>query len=118
VKLEERVGKLEESVVELEKKVEIIGQAVSELIKEREKVKEKEKKYEAVIYGFRTPEDYENFLKICESISEKDMGFEFEEKGKAIVILSNDKDELHKKSLWLVKKTGLSDLKYIVKERD
>ena len=115
MKLEERVNELEKALVELEKKVEVIGQAVSELIKERKE--KKEKAYESVIYGFKTFEDYENFVRICREIMEKDMSFDFEERGKTIAIFSDNKDELHKRSLWLVKKTGIEDLKYTVKER-
>lgn len=103
---------------DLEKKIEIIGQGVAELIKDVKEIKEQlKKKFVSEIFGFKNEEDFNKFLKICNDIAKKDSEFKYGKGELKIYLFSHDKDELHKKSMWLIKKTGIDGLYYSVRER-
>jgi hypothetical protein len=72
------------------------------------------KKYLAIIKGFESDENFETLRAICETIAVKDETFIFESdsSSKEIAIKGSDKNELHKRALWLIKRTQLPSLKY------
>jgi uncharacterized protein YoxC len=75
-------------------------------------------KVEATIEGFQTQEAYDKLKKICEDITIKDETFRFEadDDNLEITIKSENKDDLHRRCMWLVKKTDIQNLKYNVEE--
>jgi hypothetical protein len=98
----------------LESRIEIMETILKNELKD--KGAEPPKAYRATISGFSTGEDYEHLHKICEEISGKDMTFMFAGNPDAleIEIFSSDKDKLHQKAMWLIKKTNIEGLKYKV----
>ncbi|MCS7106237.1 MAG: hypothetical protein NZ942_02895 [Candidatus Aenigmarchaeota archaeon] len=103
---------------DLKEKIEYIGMAVAELIKEVKEIKEQlRKKYVSEIFGFKDEESFSKFLKICDDIAKKDESFKFESGEMRIFLYSYDKDELHKKSMWLIKNTGIDGIYYSVREK-
>lgn len=119
---------MEEDLIEAFKEIEQIKErlkdleeVVKELIrilesKEPTKPSEPKKMLRAEIYGFANEADKEKFIKICKDIAAKDETFNFKITERNITIYGDDKENLHKRGMWLVKRTGLEGLKYSVKE--
>jgi hypothetical protein len=85
---------------------------------EIEKIKEAmPKEFCSTIKGFENDEDYQKLHSICTDIATKDESFKFDGNSEAreIYIYSFDKDKLHKRSMWLVKKTGIENLIYTIR---
>jgi hypothetical protein len=101
----EDVGRIEARVIELEKTV--------------FSKSEGEKRLQSTIKGFENDDDFDRVYNICAEISGGDETFKFDgdRDSREIFIYSENKDELHKKSLWLVFKTGVKGLKYTIRER-
>jgi hypothetical protein len=66
------------------------------------------------IFGFEGDEDFDKLVNICSNIATKDQNFVFDynRDSKEIFIYGDDKDSLHKRAMWLVKKTEIKGLKY------
>lgn len=103
----------------IKQKIDVIGEALSELIKDMKTIKELiiPKTFTSTIKGFEVPEDYEKLKLICSDLTMKDETFKFEanDDDKEIYIYLEDKDQLHKKSMWLIKRTGIEGIKYTIK---
>jgi len=114
-----------------DKRTEKIGEAVAILIKDVEDIKKRVAELEAkntprgsgefvsVISGFGSEEDFDKFKHICTEIASKDGSFKFSINtlNKETYLQSSNRDELHKKSMWLIKKTGIENLKYTIGEK-
>jgi hypothetical protein len=74
------------------------------------------KDFRARIFNFPDVEAYTKFKNICKGISLKDETFKYytDDKNIEVLITSNNKDDLHKRGTWLVKKTEITGLKYSV----
>jgi len=96
---------VEKRLIELEEKFREFEQAI------------KPREYVSTIRGFETEEDYQKFHDICTDIAIKDESFKFEgnREAREIYVYLSDKDLLHKKSMWLIKKTNISNLKYTIR---
>jgi len=90
---------------------------IEERLNKLELVMAKERTYTSTIKGFNTEEDYQKFHDICSEIAIKDETFKFEgnREAKEIYIYLDDKDKLHKRSMWFIKKTNISNLKYTIR---
>jgi hypothetical protein len=76
------------------------------------------KKFTAV-FQLSSLEDFNKLSSICSEIASKDGSFVFltDTDNKEISVFSENKNELHKKCMWLVTKTGIEGLKYRVEPR-
>jgi hypothetical protein len=117
-----RFENIEAMIETLRDELGVVALKLEELEKkfnEFEKIKEKilPREFVSTIRGFETEEDYQKFHDICTDIAIKDDTFKFEgnREAKEIYIYLNDKDLLHKKSMWLIKKTNISNLKYTIR---
>ena len=109
--LGDRIVKLEEKVKELELRLDRRKE-------EPDTRKPIKGEFVSVITGFTSDLDFDHFRNICSDIATKDETFNFDtnEETKEVEIYHNDKDELHKKSLWLINRTEISGLKYAVRQ--
>jgi len=101
---------------EIEEKIDKIGEALAMLIEDVKNLKEalSEKEFCSTITGFESEEDFEKFRNILSDIGLKDESVKWaaNHEEKEVYLYSKSKDELHKKSLWLIHKTGIKGLKY------
>jgi hypothetical protein len=114
-KFDEEINKLWANAFKLAEKIDELEKKLNKM-EESFKAKE-EREYVSTIKGFETGEDYQKFHDICTDIAIKDETFKFEgnREAKEITVYSSDKDLLHKKSMWLIKKTNISSLKYTIR---
>ena len=77
----------------------------------------KAESYSSIIMGFESEEDLEKFANICSDIALRDEGFRFDvnREMKEVCVTDDNKDKLHKRSMWLVKKTNISNIYYKIK---
>jgi hypothetical protein len=118
-KSDEEINKLWANAIKLGEKIDELEEKLNKL-KESLKAKEEkmeEKTFKSTISGFITPEDYKKMEGICYDIADKDKTFEFEANSdiEEIYVYSPDKDQLHKKCMWLIKKTNIEELKYTIR---
>jgi len=118
-----------------EENIETIGKAVAKLIGEMKELqikvdsltktlsvmvgKQKEEKtFRATFTGFENFEDFDKFMNICSNIAVRDETFNYEINRTAneISIFTKGQNEIHKKAMWLISKTGIrkNNLKYKV----
>lgn len=119
------IENLKKYMAELRNELGIVATSLAELDKkfeEFEKIKEKlqsliPREFTSTIRGFENEEDYEKFHNICSDIATRDETFKFEGNpdAKEIYLYSSDKNLLHKKSMWLMKKTNISGIKYTIR---
>jgi hypothetical protein len=111
-----------EELLSLEKKYEEMQRKLNDLEKKLNAMETKfaptEAKLVSKITGFGGEEEYEKMKNICEDISLKDESFRFRgnKESMEIFLESGDRDSLHKKSMWLIKKTGIKNLRYEVRK--
>lgn len=113
-RLAEIVSRNIEAIERLEKRLDRL-EVFASVGKIEPKVK-KEGELTSVISGFDSSEDFDKLVGIIEKINETDKSFECgnDKEKKEIYLYSKSKDELHKKSLWFISKTGIENLKYNV----
>jgi hypothetical protein len=102
----------------IEKKIE---EKVEKKIEEKVENKVKKTKFVSVIKNFVDNEHFSYITKVCEKIKSKDDGFVFfvNADKKEIYLLGDDKNDLHKRSCWLVNRADvLQKLVYFVMSYD
>jgi hypothetical protein len=83
---------------------------------ELDKVIGEQKRFTATIMGFLNTEDFEKVSNILGDIACKDsIQYERDTEAMEIHIFDDDKDRLHKRAMWLVKKTDTPNIYYKVK---
>jgi hypothetical protein len=99
----------------LNKQFESFKKDFDELEKRVKELDERTKPMSAIITGL-TEETFQKLLNICSDISAKDETFVFDGNREAleVYIYGKDKDILHKRAMWLIKKTGIDGLRYRV----
>jgi hypothetical protein len=102
------LNKLEKRVTDLENKF------------EKKNQKEKPKETVGVIRGFEKDQDFEKLMNICSDIADKDDTFQYDSnrESREIYFKGKDNDQLHKRGMWLIKKTGIEGLKYTLEKRN
>jgi hypothetical protein len=108
---------LEERIVKIENDLKLMQDNIYDKLIKIEKAIEP-KQFKAIFKLF-SDEDFEKLNGICSEIASKDESFIYDANydDKEIILFSEDKDQLHKKSMWLVNKTGIQDLKYKVEPK-
>jgi hypothetical protein len=111
--LKEEIKALSEEMKKVETGMKEIGDYLDV---HKEWIEGKEFEFKSRIYGFENIEDFQKLSGICSEIANKDSEFHFslDLDSQEIVLSSNDKNALHKKSLWLINKTEIQNLKYKV----
>jgi phage shock protein A len=111
------VEELRIAVAELRSAIEELKKQASSSSKTNE-VRQSSSRFISTIYGFQNSEDFEKMVKVLEDIALRDETLIWSGNADAreIVLYSTDKDALHKKSMWFVKKVGIANLSYRVEE--
>jgi hypothetical protein len=94
---------------------------IEKRIEERVESKVKKTKFVSVVRNFADDEHFSYIIKICEKIRDKDDGFVFFASAdkKEIYIFGDDKNDLHRRSCWLVNRADvLQKLVYFVMSYD
>jgi hypothetical protein len=113
--MEEKEFNREEFIKKFEEAKFLIDALIDSVIKPLKEIEEK--KFYSTIAGFESENDLEKFSNICSDIALKDESFHFDVNRDMMEVEISDinKDKLHKRSLWLVKKTGIPNIYYKVK---